>query len=117
MKKRIFAIAYVALLAYAISGCGSIKLNNAEFCGDMGVEGAACFHMLSSDTRNLTKEEWDAERFGQVCTDPQNYADLKAVLLKFCNSTKKCTYEIKKKIEEFDLKLEGLMNELDAQKN
>lgn len=117
MKKRILGIVYVALLAYAISGCGSIKIHDAEFCGDMGAEGAACFHMLSDDSRNLTKEEWDAERFGQVCTDPQNYADLKAVLLKFCNSTKKCTYDVKKKIMEFDQKLEAVMDAINAQKD
>jgi len=117
LKKKNLERSFALLSLFVISGCGSINIHDAEFCGDMGAEGAACFHMLSSDTRNLTKDEWDAERFGQVCTDPQNYADLKAVLLKFCNSTKKCTYDVKKKIMEFDQKLEAVMDAINAQKN
>ena len=72
----------------------------------MGSLGASCFHTLSDDTRDLSKEEWDSLRFGMVCTEAENFAEWKAALLKFCESTKKCTFEVKKVVNQLQSKLE-----------
>lgn len=59
----------------------------------MGAQGATCFHTLAKDTRDLTLEQWDTVRFGQVCTDATNFASNKAALEKLCKETKNCNYE------------------------
>lgn len=70
----------------------SVKIHDQEWCGDMGSQGATCFHTLKPDTRDIPKEQWDLERFGQVCTQPNNFAEIKANLEKLCRETKDCVY-------------------------
>lgn len=59
----------------------------------MGNLGATCAHTISDETRRLTKEEWDKERFGQICGTSQAYSDMVKVVLKLCRITRRCTYE------------------------
>lgn len=68
--------------------------------------GASCFHTLSEDSRDLDKDTWDKERFGQVCTQPQNFIDLKSNLEKLCYKNKKCTYQQKKILKKITRDLE-----------
>lgn len=58
----------------------------------MGASGAECFHTFSSASREIPKAQWDQERFGQLCTKAQNFADWKAVILQLCSETKNCTH-------------------------
>lgn len=81
----------------------------------MGELGAAGFHTISDEERELTKEEWDEERFGMLCTKAENFANWKAALLKLCNVTRMCNYSTKKKIQnlsnriqDFQLKIEDI---------
>lgn len=59
----------------------------------MGAQGATCFHTLSTAARDLSKAQWDAERFGQLCTQAKNFADLKALVEKLCNQSGRCDYD------------------------
>lgn len=49
--------------------------------------------MLSPEKRVLNFEEWEHERFGQLCMKADAYGNFKAALLKLCEKTKKCTFE------------------------
>lgn len=89
-----------------ISSCGHIQIKDAEWCGDLGQEGATCFHTISDANRDLTKAEWDIERFGQVCTTADSFANWKEAILKFCYLTKKCTYDAKQQIIQFNDKVQ-----------
>ena len=89
------------LLVLNLSGCAHIAIKDAEWCGDAGPLGASCFNTLSSGSRDLSKPEWDAARVGMVCTVPDSFSNWKAAILKFCSQTKICTFEFKKKLNEF----------------
>lgn len=83
-----------------------MKIKNAEWCGDMGDLGASCFMTHSQDSRDLSKEDWDKERFGQLCTSADTFANIKTAIQKLCYQTKKCTIEQKKLIKELETKIE-----------
>lgn len=67
----------------------------------MGDSGAACFHTLTSESRDLAKIDWDKERFGMVCTKAQNFAEMKAAVEKLCHKSKLCTYEDRQLMRAF----------------
>jgi hypothetical protein len=90
------------------SSCGSIQIKDAEWCGDMGSEGAYCFHTISNEARGLEKPDWDKERFGMVCTNPANFANWKEAILKLCEQTKNCTYEFVEMLTSFSNKVDFL---------
>lgn len=97
----------VSSLIFSFMACGSVKIKDGEWCGDAGPMGAHCFHTLTDETRDISKEVWDEiaigpdHRFGMVCSEPDNFANWKAAILKFCSRTKMCSYEFKKKVNEF----------------
>lgn len=66
--------------------------------------------MLSNKQRELTKVEWDQERFGMICGRPEAFGDLKQAIQKLCHKNKKCEYE---KIEQATKFLQGVFNEFD----
>lgn len=89
-----------------LSGCATVKIPNTEWCGDMGSEGAACFHTLSDDARDIPKAEWDAERFGQVCTTTNDFAAIQSALEKLCSMAgKRCTYYVKQALRSLEAKV------------
>ncbi len=59
----------------------------------MGDLGASCANTQNDNTRDLTKQEWDEERFGQLCMTADSFIEIKKTIEKLCASTKKCTYE------------------------
>jgi hypothetical protein len=85
----------------AVSGCAHVEIKDSEWCGDMGESGAECFHTLTTEARELTKAEWDIERFGMVCTKADTFADWKAVIEKLCNKTGLCDYETQASLSAF----------------
>lgn len=94
------------LFVLILSSCGQIRLNNSEWCGDLGDLGASCFKTHSDESRDITKDEWDQERFGQVCTQAENFSNMKTALQKLCYLTKKCTIEEKKILNSLENKIE-----------
>ena len=72
----------------------------------MGELGASCFHTLTDKQRDIEKSAWDKERFGMICTSGDNFGDWKALILKFCEESKKCTYKIEEKVKEVAARFE-----------
>jgi hypothetical protein len=91
--KSVFALLFVCLL----SSCARVPIKNSEWCGDLGAEGASCFNTLNDNSRDISKEEWDKERVGKLCTSPETFADLQAAILKLCKASGRCVYDSKSK--------------------
>lgn len=66
----------------------------------MGIDGASCFHTLTTEQRDIPKIQWDEERFGQLCMKSQAFADFKAELEQAC-SPNRCTYDQFKALRDF----------------
>lgn len=83
-----------------------MKVADAEFCGDMGADGATCVHFLSTDTRDIEKAAWDAERVGMLCTSSTNFANWKTAIEQLCHETKDCDFQTKVAVATFFRKVE-----------
>lgn len=101
------------LFLLILTSCGSVKIKDSEWCGDLGEYGATCITMLSNHQRELDKVSWDEERFGMICGKAEAFGDLKGAIQKLCYKNKKCEYE---KIEQATKFLQGLSNEFDNYK-
>lgn len=73
----------------------------------MGELGASCFKTHTEETRELSKAEWDKERFGQLCTPAESFTNFKTAIEKLCYMTKKCTFEEKKILKSMERKIES----------
>ncbi len=93
------------ILSGLSTSCSHITIPDAEYCGDKGALGAACFHTLSDQSRQLTQVEWDSERFGQLCSSAETFAEQKKIILKLCKVTKACSYQEKQLLEKFGAKI------------
>jgi hypothetical protein len=109
--------ALLILSVLIFSACGRVQIKNSEWCGDMGELGASCFNTLSSESRDIPKDRWDQERFGQVCTKGESFTDLKSALEKLCFMTKRCTQAQKKIIEELGMKIDKFNKETNDYEN
>jgi len=94
-----------------LTSCGSVKIKDSEWCGDLGEYGATCSTMLSERVRELDKVSWDEERFGMICGKAEAFGDLKKAILKLCYKNKKCDYE---KIEQATRFLQGINDEFNS---
>lgn len=81
----------------------------------MGNLGASCFKSISAKTRDLSKEQWDQERFGQLCTKSDSFTNWKVAIEQLCADTRLCTYEeeqliqnLGKRVEKFNAVIEDL---------
>lgn len=107
MQSRISKILLAALFVLGTSSCGRVLVTDREWCGLMGEHGAYCTHTLRDESRQLTKEEWEAMSVGQICTaDPpghegETFGEMKALIDKLCRASKLCTYAEKKKLDRF----------------
>lgn len=108
---KIASILLFGFLSLLLSSCGTVKLKDGEACGDMGALGASCDHVFSPKGRTLRKADWDAIRVGQICMDSALFANWKSALIKFCNDTKRCTFEEKEAVLEIKEKLDELASE------
>lgn len=88
--------------------CTDVHIQDHEWCGDMGVLGASCFHTLSEKTRDIDKDTWDVERLGKLCTAPESFANLKAAILKLCDETQRCTLEQIETLKTLSAKIERI---------
>ena len=91
MLKSILMILFGCLAVLLLSNC-QIQIKDIEVCGDFGSEGASCFHTNKDGSRDLTKTQWDHERFGMLCTKPENFAAWKAAIIKLCEKNG-CTWD------------------------
>jgi hypothetical protein len=96
-----------ALLSLGLlSGCARVTIKDSEWCGDLGSQGAACFHTLTSAEEDLPKAIWDIRRFGMVCTVAGTFADWKQDIEDLCSYSHDCDYQQQQEIEAFFKKVE-----------
>lgn len=81
------------LIVCFMQGCVSITIPDSEWCGDMGPQGAACFHTLAQTERDVPKAQWDLEREGMICTQSSTFASWKATIEKLCHDDSSCNYQ------------------------
>jgi len=93
------------LFVLTLSSCGSVKISDSEFCGDMGSEGAQCFNLLSDKERRILLPEWEKERFGMICTKADAFIEWKSAILKLCGLTKRCKYDVIQNVIQFEEKI------------
>lgn len=105
MQKRNLRVLFAISLALIASACGTVRITDQEWCGDMGPSGASCFHTLSDQTRDIDKEQWDEERFGQICGQASAYVEFKNALLKLCADTGRCSWQVENQIRNFGNKV------------
>lgn len=80
----------------------------------MGPAGASCVNLLTDGNRDISPEVWDRlevgpdHRFGKLCTSSDSFTDMKKSIMKMCKICKCCTYEFKKKVNEFHEKVQSL---------
>jgi len=56
----------------------------------------------------VTKEAWEKERFGKLCTSPEAFGNLKAAILKLCDETQRCTFEQMEVLKTLSRKIERI---------
>lgn len=107
MRQTNLTSVLLILSAFVLSGatCQRVTILDHEVCGDKGELGASCFHMLSDEKRKLSFEEWEVERFGQLCMKADAYANIKAALLKLCESSQRCTWQEIQDLENLEKKV------------
>ena len=88
----------VSSCALAAISC-KVEIKDSEWFIDLGPLGANSFHTISEAERELTKAQWDKERFGMFCTKSDNLAEIIKVQLKLCNRTRACKKEVIKILE------------------
>jgi len=88
-------------MALALASCNKIKIQDSQWCGDIGSQGAVCFNTLSSGEKDIPKAVWDVQRFGMVCTSSATFADWKATIEKLCSVAKDCDYATVQKLNDF----------------
>lgn len=103
-KKSMLLLFVCGLL---LSAC-TVKINDSEFCADIGSLGATCFQLLSDHRRDISKAQWDKLRFGQICETPDVFANLKSAIESLCQNTNNCTYEQKEQVAQFFTKVESI---------
>lgn len=95
-----------------LSGCGGVEIKDAEWCGDVGSAGASCYHTLSDAERDIPKDQWDKERFGMLCTQPENFANWKEAILQLCKQYGRCTFDEQQLIEKNEARVQDFKQKL-----
>ncbi len=105
---------FIGMGVLILSACAQVPIKDFEGCGDMGDSGAACFHSLTLESRDIPKPAWDKERFGQICLKAQAIADLKSEIEKLCSITDRCTKEEKQEIADFFSRVDAFHDRIDS---
>lgn len=97
LKKDYKKLLSIALVLFAVSGCGSPeKVRDRIFYGDKGKFGATAVHTLRTDIppKRIYKAEWDDLRIGMICGTADDINDLIVLIDKLCNKdSNNCDYE------------------------
>lgn len=89
--------------------CANVTISDAQFCGSLGPEGAACDNILTSSPQSLTLQQWamrwDDLNNPQVCSVAQTFSDIKGDIEKLCSFGNYCTYSMQVQINSISSKL------------
>lgn len=86
------SVAWCIGTALLTSSCAHIKLQDSVWYGDKGDLGAVKFHVLTTETGQVPKAEWDKERVGMACTVTDTFAQWKAAIETLCSWSHRCDY-------------------------
>jgi hypothetical protein len=92
-------------MALLFASCASVKVPNFEGCADLTEDGAYCVKFLTGEERDVTPEDWDAQRFGRISLSPQDFTEIKKTLEKLCSLPNRCTYEEEQLVKNFHRRL------------
>lgn len=99
--RRSQRFAWLCVTSVALS-CSKLEIKDIPLYWDAGSSGAVVTHLVSEDTSDLTKEQWDSQRFGNVCLTQDDFAWLKETLEKACAVSKvACGAQEKKALRAF----------------
>lgn len=97
LKKDFKKLLSIALVLFAVSGCGSPEpVRDRVFYGDQGRFGATAVHTLKTNIppKRIYKQEWDDLRIGMICGSADDINDLIVLVDKLCaNNENYCNYE------------------------
>lgn len=88
------------LLLLTASGCANVAIRNSRWYADVGSQGALWAETQTVNEGEVPQPVWDDMRFGMLCTSADTFADWKSVIEKLCSVSGKCTYEIRKQINQ-----------------
>lgn len=103
MQRTKLFILMAGLLITAASGCvGHVQVLDKEQCIDEGSLGAHCAHQYSTPTRDLDKNEWDNERFGWFCMNPDDTVESKKEWEIVCSiKGVSCDLQARKSVQQY----------------
>lgn len=112
MQSRSSKILSAILLSFLLSSCGTVKLKDGQACGDMGRLGATCDNVFTDKPVDYDEKTWEQKRVGRISLTPALFANWKAALIKFCNDTKRCTFEEEQAVEEVGKRVDRLIHKM-----
>lgn len=91
----------------SLTSC-TVKIPDIEICADLSTLGATCVTSISGKQRDIEKEQWDKDRYGQLCMTSESYGEIKKAILKLCKNSNICVEEAKKQIDSVDANVSRL---------
>lgn len=92
-----------------LSSCASVTISDHEVCGSLGIQGAACYHLLTDQSRtmNLTQfaAYWNDLTDPKVVTPLSTITDLEATIEKLCTDDNVCTQAIQDQVAQLKIKV------------
>jgi hypothetical protein len=89
-------------LTIASSCVGHVTVLDKEQCIDEGSLGAHCAHQYSAGVRDPGKEEWDNERFGWFCMNPDDTVETKKEWEEVCSiKGVSCDLRARKTVQQY----------------
>lgn len=90
------------LLLLVVSSCTRLDIKDIPIFWDVGQDGAIVTHLVTEETSDVVKADWDAKRFGYACISQDDFGWLKATIEKACSELKgMCRTEDKKVMKAF----------------
>jgi hypothetical protein len=103
---RLTIILAILMGGLSLISCTTLPIKDSAWFGSKAELGAHEFHTMTTETRNLTREEWlriwDDLSHPMVCTSIQTFADWKKFMEKACSFPGvTCTYQTQAAVERF----------------
>ena len=89
---QLFSILVLLLLV----SCAQVQIQDSVWCGSLGPQGAACFHMLTNQETDMTWPEvvtaWNDLSHPIAFTSSDTITNLESEIEKLCTASQDCTY-------------------------
>jgi hypothetical protein len=102
-----------------LSECTSISIQNHQFCGSLGVQGAACSWFMPDSTHPDSRLDlqgfavyWNDLSDPKVATSLSTITDWKADIEKLCTVTNDCSVQVQAKVNALYTKFNTVYSKL-----